>query len=61
MLGPGMNRAENWLDGGAPFYNTYECKDGNGCIGCISHSSRFNARTSQIKDKLWDKQWNRDL
>ncbi len=64
MLGPGMNRAEkHWLDGGAPFYNTYECKDGEWiCIGCIEPQFYALMREQlKLKDKLWDKQWNRDL
>ena len=56
-------RGENWLDGGAPFYNTYECKDGEWIsIGCIE--PQFYALMREhlnLKDKLWDKQWNRDL
>ena len=56
-------RGENWLDGGAPFYNIYECKDGEWiCIGCIE--PQFYALMREhlnLKDKLWDKQWSRDL
>ena len=56
-------RGENWLDGGAPFYNTYECKDGEWiCIGCIEPQFYALMREHlKLKDKLWDKQWNRDL
>ena len=56
-------RGENWLDGGAPFYNTYECKDGEWiCIGCIEPQFYALMREQlKLKDKLWDKQWNRDL
>ena len=56
-------RGENWLDGGAPFYNTYECKDGEWiCIGCIEPQFYALMREQlKLKDKLWDKQWNREL
>ena len=56
-------RGENWLDGGAPFYNTYECKDEEWiCIGCIEPQFYALMREHlKLKDKLWDEQWNRDL
>ena len=56
-------RGQNWLDGGAPFYCTYKCRDGEWiCIGCIE--PQFYALMREklcLGDPLWEAQWDRTL
>ena len=56
-------RGQNWLDGGAPFYNTYQCKDDEWiCIGCIEPQFYALLREQlKLEDELWDQQWDRKL
>ena len=56
-------RGENWLDGGAPFYNTYQCIDEEWiCIGCIEPQFYALLREQlKLEDELWDQQWDRKL
>ena len=56
-------RGENWLDGGAPFYNTYQCIDEEWiCIGCIEPQFYTLLREQlKLEDELWDQQWDRKL
>ena len=53
-------RGENWLDGGAPFYCTYQCADGEWiCIGSIEPQFYKLLRdTLELIDPLWDRQWD---
>ncbi|MAI98138.1 MAG: carnitine dehydratase [Nisaea sp.] len=56
---PNRPRGENWLDGGAHFYGSYECADGNWiCIGSIE--PQFYAllrQTLGLDGAEWDDQW----
>jgi alpha-methylacyl-CoA racemase len=56
-------RGQNWLDGGAPFYNTYQCIDEEWiCIGCIEPQFYALLREQlKLEDELWDQQWDRKL
>ena len=56
-------RGQNWLDGGAPFYNTYQCIDKEWiCIGCIEPQFYALLREQlKLEDELWDQQWDRKL
>ena len=56
-------RGENWLDGGAPLYNTYQCIDEEWiCIGCIEPQFYALLREQlKLEDELWDQQWDRKL
>ncbi len=56
-------RGENWLDGGAPFYCTYKCLDGEWiCIGCIEPQFYALLREQlDLNDPLWESQWDRKL
>ncbi len=53
-------RGENWLDGGAAFYGTYKCSDGQWiCIGCIEPQFfQLLRETLNLTDSLWDRQWD---
>ena len=55
-------RGENWLDGGAPFYDTYECADGEWiCIGSIEPQFyQLLRETLDLSDSIWDRQWDQD-
>lgn len=55
-------RGENWLDGGAAFYGTYKCADGEWiCIGSLEPQFFGLLReTLGLTDPLWDRQWDHD-
>jgi len=55
-------RGENWLDGGAAFYGTYECSDGEWiCIGSLEPQFYNLLREKlELKESIWDKQWDHD-
>ena len=55
-------RGENWLDGGAAFYGTYQCADGEWiCIGSLEPQFYALLReTLGLTDPLWDRQWDHD-
>ena len=55
-------RGENWLDGGAPFYGTYECADGEWiCIGSIEPQFYGELREIlDLSDPVWDRQWDQE-
>jgi alpha-methylacyl-CoA racemase len=55
-------RGENWLDGGAAFYGTYRCADGE-WVGIGSLEPQFYAllrETLGLTDPIWDRQWDHD-
>jgi alpha-methylacyl-CoA racemase len=55
-------RESNWLDGGAPYYNTYECADGKWiCIGSLEPQfyALLREKTGIADDKWFDDQMQR--
>ena len=56
---PNRPRGENWLDGGAHFYGSYQCADGNWiCIGSIEPQFYDLLRqTLGLEGADWDDQW----
>jgi len=55
-------RGENWLDGGAAFYGTYQCADGE-WIGIGSLEPQFYGllrETLGLDDPIFDRQWDHD-
>ena len=59
---PNLPRGQNWLDGGAHFYGTYECADGLWiCIGSIEPQFYQMLReTLGLDGPEWDDQWTPD-
>ena len=58
----GHPRGENWLDGGAAFYGTYQCADDEWiCIGSLEPQFYNLLReTLKLKEPIWDRQWDHD-
>ena len=57
----GEDRQSNWLDGGAPFYRSYECADGN-FVSIGSIEPQFYAvlrEKMELTDPAWDQQMSR--
>ena len=55
-------RESNWLDGGAPYYNTYECADGKWiCIGSLEPQfyALLREKTGLADDDWFDDQMQR--
>lgn len=57
------SRQSNMLDGGAPFYDTYECSDGGHmAVGSIEPAFyKTLLRVCGIADEVMLDQWNKDL
>lgn len=56
-------RQDNMLDGGAPFYDTYECADGQFiAVGAIeAEFYQTLLRVCEIDDEVMNDQWNKSL
>ncbi len=56
-------RASNVIDGAAPFYNVYQCKDGK-WLSLAAIEPQFHAKfleVAQLGDSVLKDQWNREL